>query len=117
MPDVETGEEVVARAVDYTCGVWKIIEAWENMVGRTTTDKRGELRDRFYTTLKRPPTESVTAFALRYRTLIAEMRAEGIVIDDKEAAWFYKTKLGLSEMQKQMLETTLGTDSEDYVGL
>ena len=115
VPDVETGEEVVARAVDYTCGVWKIIEAWENMVGRTTTDKRGELRDRFYTTLKRPPTESVTAFALRYRTLIAEMRAEGIVIDDKEAAWFYKTKLGLSEMQKQMLETTLGTDSEDYV--
>lgn len=32
--------------------------------------------------------------------MIAEMRAEGIVIDDKEAAWFYKTKLGLSEMQK-----------------
>ena len=115
VPDVETGEELVVRTVDYTCGVWKIIEAWENMVGRTTTDKRGELRDRFYTTLKRPPTESVTAFALRYRTLIAEMRAEGIVIDDKEAAWFYKTKLGLSEMQKQMLETTLGADSEDYV--
>ena len=37
------------------------------------------------------------------------------MIDDKEAAWFYKTKLGLSEMQKQMLETTLGADSEDYV--
>ena len=114
LPDGETGDDVVIKAADYTCGVWKIIEAWENMVGRTTTDKRGELRDRFYTTLKRPPNESVTAFALRYRTLIAEMRAEGIVIDDKEAAWFYKTKLGLSEMQKQMLETTLGADSEDY---
>ena len=114
LPDGETGDDVVVRAADYTCGVWKIIEAWENMVGRTTTDKRGELRDRFYTSLKRPPNESITAFALRYRTLIAEMRAEGIVIDDKEAAWFYKTKLGLSEMQKQMLETTLGADSEDY---
>lgn len=39
LPDGETGDEVVIKAVDYTCGVWKIIEAWENMVGRTTTDR------------------------------------------------------------------------------
>ena len=114
VPDVETGEEIEASPVDYTYGVWKIIDAWENMVGRTVTDKRGELRERFYLTLKRPPTESVTAFALRYRTLVAEMKADGILIDDKEQAWFYKTKLGLTEMQKQMLETTLGSSSEDY---
>ena len=42
------------------------------------------------------------------------MKADGILIDDKEQAWFYKTKLGLTEMQKQMLETTLGSSSEDY---
>ena len=53
-------------------------------------------------------------FALRYRTFIAEMRAEGIVLDDGEAAWFFKHKLGLSEVQKQMLETTLGAESEVY---
>ena len=114
VPDPETGDEVEVSPVDYTYGVWKIIDAWENMVGRTVTDKRGELRERFYLTLKRPPTESVTAFALRYRTLVAEMKADGILIDDKEQAWFYKTKLGLTEMQKQMLETTLGSSSEDY---
>ena len=114
VPDPETGDDIEVTPVDYTYGVWKIIDAWENMVGRTVTDKRGELRERFYLTLKRPPTESVTAFALRYRTLVAEMKAEGISIDDKEQAWFYKTKLGLTEMQKQMLETTLGTSTEDY---
>ena len=112
VPDPETGDDIEVTPVDYTYGVWKIIDAWENMVGRTVTDKRGELRERFYLTLKRPPTESVTAFALRYRTLVAEMKAEGISIDDKEQAWFYKTKLGLTEMQKQMLETTLGTSTE-----
>ena len=58
--------------------------------------------------------ESIVQFALRYRTFIAEMRAEGIVLDDGEAAWFFKHKLGLSEVQKQMLETTLGAESEVY---
>ena len=40
------------------------------------------------------------------------MRAEGITIDDAETAWLYKQKLGLNEMQKQMLEMTLGTSTE-----
>ena len=53
-------------------------------------------------------------FALRYRNLMSEMKQEGITIDDAEAAWFYKQKLGLSELQKQMMETTLGADTEDY---
>ena len=45
---------------------------------------------------------------------MSEMKQEGITIDDAEAAWFYKQKLGLSELQKQMMETTLGNETEDY---
>ena len=115
VPDPDRdGETLVLSKADYTIGVWKIIDAWDSMVGRTLADKKGELRERFYLTMKRNPTESVVAFALRYRTLISEMRAEQIVIDDAEAAWFYKQKLQLSEVQKQLLETSLGTQTESY---
>ena len=43
------------------------------------------------------------------------MKSEGITIDDSEVAWFYKQKLVLSEMQRQMLETSLGANTESYV--
>lgn len=83
-------------------------------MGKTLTDKKGELRERFYMSLKRSSNESVINFALRYRTLVSEMRAEGITLDDAESAWFYKQKLSLTEVQKQMLETTLGASTESY---
>lgn len=40
------------------------------------------------------------------------MKAEGIVIDDAEASWFFKQKLSLSELQRQLLQTTLGTNTD-----
>lgn len=42
------------------------------------------------------------------------MKSEGVTIDTGEQAWFFKHKLGLTEMQKQMLETTLGVETDDY---
>ncbi|CAK9111704.1 unnamed protein product [Durusdinium trenchii] len=42
------------------------------------------------------------------------MKAENITLDDAEVAWFFKQKLNLTEMQKQMLETTLSGMTEAY---
>ena len=113
-PDPATGDEAVVSEAVYDAGIQKILDAWEDMVGRSHTDRKGELRERFYLTMKRGITESIPNFALRYRTLVAEMKAEGITIDAGEQAWFFKQKLQLTEMQKQMLETTLGANTEDY---
>ena len=111
--NIETGvEEDIPVQYDY--GIQKILTAWEEMVGRTALDRKGELRERFYLTLKRGPTESIPNFAMRFRTLVGEMKAEGVHVDQSEQAWFFKQKLQLSEMQKQMLETTLGSDTDNY---
>ena len=99
VPDPTTGDTVKVPA-QYDFGIKKILSAWEDVVGRSVTDWKGELRERFYLTMKRGNSESVTNFALRYRTLlVAEMKAEGIQIDEGEQSWFYKQKLMLSEMQ------------------
>ena len=47
-------------------------------------------------------------FALRFRALIAEMRNEGVSVDDAETGWFFKQKLQLAEM----LETALRTQPD-----
>lgn len=62
---------------------------------------------------KRAPGEAVINFALRYRNLLSEMKQEGITINEAERAWFFEQKLHLSELQKQMLETTVGAQTED----
>ena len=112
--DPDTDETLVISEVKYNAGIVKILDAWDQMVGRSLNDKKGELREKFYLHTRRNPQEAVMTFALRYRNLMSEMKQEGITIDDAEAAWFYKQKLGLSELQKQMMETTLGTETEDY---
>ena len=113
-PDNPDGDRLIIQEANYSVGVWKLIESWEQMVGKTLNDKKGELRERFYMSLKRAPTEAVMNFSLRFRTQVAEMKAEGISIDDAEAAWFYKQKLALNEVQEQMLETTLNNTAETY---
>ena len=107
-------EKVVLKEADYTIGIWKLIDPWETMVGKTVNDKKGELREILYLSLKRSPQESIVAFSLRFRAQIAEMRAEGIQLNDEEAAWFYRQKLQLTEIQKQLLETALSSAGERY---
>ena len=114
VPDETTGD-VAKVPAKYDFGIQRIMAACEEMVGRSATDRKGELRERYCLTLKRGNSESVTNFALRYRTLVAEMKAEGIQIDEGEQSWFYRQKLLLSKMQKQMLETTLGAATENYM--
>ena len=100
-------DPLVISEAKYDAGIVKILDAWDQMVGRSLNDKKGELREKFYLHTRRNPQVAVMTFALRYRNLMSEMKQEGITIDDAEAAWFYKQKLGLSELQKQMMETTL----------
>lgn len=49
--DLDENEYEVTPAV-YDAGIQKILAAWEDMVGRTATDRKGELRERFYLNLK-----------------------------------------------------------------
>eukprot|EP00434_Breviolum_minutum_P044533 symbB.v1.2.039784.t1/scaffold6784.1/size15560/1 len=113
-PDPDTDETLVITPAKYDAGIQKILDAWDQMVGRSLNDKKGELREKFYLHTWRNPQEAVMTFALRYRNLMSEMKQEGITIDDAEAAWFYKQKLGLSELQKQMMETTLVGVEEEF---
>ena len=45
--NIETGvEEDIPAQYDY--GIQRILASWEEMVGRTALDRKGELRERFY---------------------------------------------------------------------
>ena len=66
--DAETGAGTVVTPADYAAAVQKILDAWDDMIGRTITDKKAELWERCYMVLQRPTSESVTNFALNSGT-------------------------------------------------
>ena len=105
--DPETGELMVLTEEHPLAGINKLMAALEQMNGLTSLDKRGELRSQFYLTLSRKPGERVADFATRYRTSVADMKAEGIVLRDGELGWWLKEKLGLDALRKQLLDTAL----------
>ena len=37
------GDKLVPKQADYAVGIWKLIDAWQTMVGKTLNDKKGEL--------------------------------------------------------------------------
>ena len=55
----------------------------------------------------------MTEFATRFRSLVADLRAEGVQLHDNELGWWLKQKLGLDALRKQLLDTAL-QGSEDY---
>ena len=111
--DPDTGDEVEVSPPDYLAGLNKLLSAWESMTGQTALDKRGELRQTFYLDLQRRAGERVSEFATRFRSLVADLRAEGVQLHDNELGWWLKQKLGLDALRKQLLETALA-GSEDY---
>ena len=113
--DPDTGEEFedTDTPLDYLYGVNRLMRAWEEMNGRTALDKRGELRQAFYMDLARRAGERVSEFCTRYRSLVADLRAEGVVIADGELGWFLRQKMGLDPLRKQLLDTSL-QGKEDY---
>ena len=90
---------------DLLSGVKKLMKALEGINGRTTLDKRGELRNMFYIDLKRRPGERIAEFCTRFRSLLADLRAEGVTLPSGEVGWFFKNKLGLDSLRLQLLET------------
>ena len=114
--DLKTGEIMTLTLDDPLAGINKERSALEEMNGLTSLDKCGELRSRFYFTLARKPGERVADFATRYRTSVADMKAEGIVLPDGELGWWLKEKVGLDALRKQLLETTLaGSESFNVI--
>ncbi|CAE7480196.1 unnamed protein product [Symbiodinium sp. CCMP2592] len=100
------------QAADYTHGVWHLVKCFEELCGKTASEKRGELRQKLYVSLRRGPSEPVTNFASTWRTLVAECIAEGIPVTPVESGWLFKERLALTEMQRQVVETATGEEPE-----
>ena len=111
--DPDTGAEVVAEEADPFSGIRKLLSALEASMGRTEMDRKAELRKQFYQTIRRSAGERISTFCTRYRTLIGEMRREGITLPAGELGWFLKDRLGLDALRIQLLDTAL-QGKEDY---
>ena len=105
--DPVTKEMVVITPADPLKGIRKLMKALESINGKTVLDKRGDLRNSFYLELRRKPQERISEFCTRFRTAVAELRMEGVVLPSGELAWFLKQKLGLDAIRQQLLETAL----------
>eukprot|EP00439_Symbiodinium_sp_Y106_P055911 s2181_g7.t2 len=101
------GVEIVVTKEDPFAGINKLLKALEGINGRSALDRKGELRNQFYLTLRRSPGERPADFLSRFRVLTAEMRSEGIDLPTGELGWFLREKLGLDPLRKQLLETAL----------
>ena len=111
--DPETGNEVILVQEDALSGINKLLKALEGINGRTTLDKRGELRNAFYLEMKRRPGERIAEFCARFRTALADLRSEGVQLPSGEVGWFFKAKLGLDPLRIQLLDTAL-QGAEEY---
>ena len=105
--DPDTGEQLLDTPADYLFGLNKLLSALEGINGQTVLDQRGELRSQFYTELKRKAGERMSEYCTRFRTLVADLQSEGVVIPPTELGWFLKEKMGLDPLRKQLLETSL----------
>ena len=116
LDDPDTGETYQISEPDYLAGLNKLLKALESINGQTTLDKRGELRTEFYLELHRRAGERVSEFCTRFRSLVADLRAEGVALPEGELGWFLKEKLGLDGLRKQLLETALqGREAYDVI--
>eukprot|EP00913_Durusdinium_trenchii_P017921 g16840.t1 len=88
--DPDSGETVVLEPADPWQGIRKLMKALEESMGRTTLDRRGELRRLFYQDLKRNAGERISTFCTRFRTLVSEMRRE---LPSEELGWFLRNRL------------------------
>ena len=114
--DPQTGESYVLTPEHPLAGINKLLRALEEMTGRTSLDKRGELRGQFFNELRRRPRERISEFCTRFRMLVSELRAEGVALPSSELGWFLRDKLGLDPLRKQLLETGLA-GKEEYEGI
>ena len=62
LKDPETSDDIEVSPANCLAGIEKLMDAWEQMNGRTALDKRGELRQMFYVDLVRSRNERVFSF-------------------------------------------------------
>lgn len=110
--DPDSGERFLEAPADYLHGLDKLLAALEGINGMTVLDKRGELRAQFRTELRRRAGERVSEYSTRFRTLVSDLQPEGVQLPAGELGWFYKEKIGLDPLRKQLLETSLGGREE-----
>ena len=103
----DEGNETVLVEEDLLAGLHKLLASLEEINGRTTLDKRGEHQQ-----LGRRPGERVSEFCSRFRTVVADLKQEGVKIPDSELGWFLREKVGLDPLRKQLLDTALGGKEE-----
>ena len=65
-------------------GIEKLMSTFEEINGKTTLDKRGELRNQFYLELRRRPGERIVEFSTRFRTMVSDLRIEGVNLPSGE---------------------------------
>jgi hypothetical protein len=111
--DPDTGADIVTTEADPFAGIRKLLLALEASMCRTEMDRKAELRKQFYQTIRRAAGERISTFCTRYRTLIGEMRREGITLPAGELGWFLKDRLGLDALRVLLLDTAL-QGKEDY---
>ena len=114
--DPVSGEDIVVEPADPWRGIRILMTALEESMGRTTLDRKGELRKQFYVDLRRNAGERISAYCSRFRTLVSEMRREGITLHSDELGWFLRSRMGLDAIRSQLLDTALrGKESYEEV--
>jgi hypothetical protein len=108
--DPDSGEVFEIEKEDCLFGLKKLMQALEGINGMTALDKKGELRSQYSI---RKPGERVSEFSTGFRTVVADLRSEQVQLRSSEVGWFYKEKLGLDPLRKQLLETA-SQGAEDY---
>ena len=108
--DPDSGEVFEIEKEDCLFGLKKLMQALEGINGMTALDKKGELRSQYSI---RKPGERVSEFSTGFRTVVADLRSEQVQLRSSEVGWFYKEKLGLDPLRKQLLETAL-QGADDY---
>jgi hypothetical protein len=113
--DPDSGEVFEMEKKDYLFGLNKLMQALEGINGMTALDTKGELRSQFYLGTQRRPgeRERVSEFSTRFRSVVADLRSEQVQLPSSEVGWYYKEKLGLDPLRKQLLETA-SQGAEDY---
>ena len=101
--DPTTGDMVVIEEGDHFAGLDKPMKAFEDSLGKTALDKKGDLRKQFYQDLRRTAGERISSFCSRFRTLVGDMRREGVVLPDEELGWFLRSRMGLDAIRLQLL--------------
>ncbi|CAE7237175.1 unnamed protein product [Symbiodinium microadriaticum] len=105
--DPDSGETIVLTPEDPLAGLNKLLAALESLNGQSVLDRRGELRTQFYLHLARRPGERVADYASRFRTAVSDLKSEGVKLPDPEVGWFFREKLGLDALRRQLLDTAL----------